>query len=399
MRLQNDDMLRTRYQIPSLLLLLSIVGIVIGLIGLGISFGLAAYDTWIWLIIFFVIFSGYVNALLVTAAVFRTVQAKWTPAFNRIGHSALFFTPILFLVLIVLMAGCTAYMPWIKHPVPRKEAWLNIPGLVTRDIVSLLVYWALCFFMVRWSLRADEKTRCGEEITDREHYRLNTIAAIIIAWYSVAATIISWDLIMSLSPRWASTMFAPYYFCTSVYAAMAIMVIAATALRKPLGIEQFLQPEQYNKLGNLMLAFSLLNMGFFYAQYLTIWYENLPEETFWLILRYFKGGSWPYIGWASFICAYAVPFVLLQSRGIKHSPGWLTGVSVLALLGVSLERYVMVVPSFKPVNPILFPVGVLIVFAFLGAFILTTALFFRRYAPISTAQVALQDMESEEMLV
>jgi len=35
----------------------------------------------------------------------------------------------------------------------------------------------------------------------------------------------------------------------------------------------------------LLFAFCLLNIDFFWSQFLTIWYANLPEETFYLIER------------------------------------------------------------------------------------------------------------------
>jgi len=83
-------------------------------------------------------------------------------------------------------------------------------------------------------------------------------------------------------------------------------------------------------------------MGLFFAQYLTIWYENLPDETPFIIMRYGIGKSpWGWMGWAAFIIGYAIPFIVLQSRKVKQTPRLVAPIAIVILLGVSLERYVL----------------------------------------------------------
>ena len=378
------------YMPPFWLTIASLAGIVMGLVGLAITFVIKPADAWAWLVVNFVYFVGITNGVLAWAVVFRTTQTRWTPAIGRLAQSCLAYAPVTAVVLIVLLAGARSYLPWVAHPVPAKAAWLNVPFMSVRDIVALALFWGICFLLTRWSLAADAK----RETSQREHYRMNVAAAAGVIVYAATSTIISWDFIMSLSPKWTSTVFGPYFFCTNIYAGAAVLILLSAALRKPLGVEKYIGPQQFQDLGNLMLGFCLFTMGLFYAQYLTIWYENLPEETEFLIVRYLHG-EFPYLGWAAFIIGYALPFILLQSKHLKRHPKMLAPVCVMALLGVALERYVLVVPSLDEHALLLYPAGILISLGFLGAFLLCITLFLRKYRPVSSADVELKQIYRE----
>ncbi len=378
----------TQYALPAWLRMASIAGIVIGIIGIGLGFRMASPDTWLWLLVGFVFFAGLAHGTLAWVAAFRVAQTRWAPAVNRLGHSLIAFLPVIAIALIILLAGVRHWVPWIAHPVPAKAGWLNVPFMVARDLVSVGVLYILFFLLVRWSLAADSEGGLTG-ITERDHFRLTAVATTAVMMYTVTGSIIAYDFIMSLLPTWYSTMFAPYIWITNAYSGMALLVLMATMLRKPLRVEQYLGPQQFQDMGNLMLGFSLFSMGLFFAQYLTIWYENLPEETPFLIIRYLRG-PWPYLGWASFILAYGIPFILLQSRHLKRNPAWLWPVAVMAIVGVALERYVLVVPSILPAKLMLNPLGGLVLLAFLGAMVLSVAAFVRRYSPVSSADEALR---------
>jgi Ni/Fe-hydrogenase subunit HybB-like protein len=379
------------WAICSALLLLGALGVIAG-------FASAPHEAWVWLVVCFVIFTGIINAILAWAAIFRVAQASWASSVNRLAHASLAFVPVMAGTLIILLIGVKNYVPWIDHPIPAKAAWLNVPFMVIRDAISLSVFWILAFLFVRWSLAADAQAASGEEVSRKAHYRLNGMATAVVIAFCVSSSIVAYDFIMSLSPEWASTMFAPYYFCANLYAAMAALILLAAALRKPLGVEKRIRSSEFHDMGNLMLAFSLFDMGLFFAQYLTIWYENLPEETPFLILRYDKG-AWPWVGWTAFVLAYAVPFIFLQSRRLKENPRWLSPVAVLAILGVCLERYMLVVPSIFPAKLLISPVSILMPLAFLGAFLIAIMLFLMKYSPVSAADAELwktRGMESTE---
>lgn len=378
-----------RFRAPAWLILACALAIAVGAAGLAISFVFAPLDAWLWLLVGFLTFGGAATGMVAWAAVFRVAQARWAGAVNRLGHSGIAFVPVAIVALIALVAGIRGYAPWVDHAPHGKGAWLNVPFFAIREAVGLGALWLLGLALVRRTLKADAEVAAGRSISTRFHYRLNAVAVALVIVYAVVLSIVSWDFIMSLSPEWVSTMFSAYFFTTNLYLAVAVLIVLAAAVRGRAGAEKHLGPQQFHDMGNLLLAFALLDMGFFFAQYLTIWYGNLPEETFFLIARYLRG-PWPPIGRASLIVGYALPFLLLQSRRLKRTPRMLAPVAVIAIVGVTLERYVLVVPSLLPTDLMLYPVGILSLLGFAGAFVLAITLFLARYSPISAADEALR---------
>lgn len=373
------------------------VSIAIGAAGAVVGFTAGpVVDAWLWLLVGFLIFAGIGQGMLAWAAAFRTANVRWVPAVNRLAHSAIVYGLVSYGVLVALMLGARAFVPWIAHPMPEKQAWLNLPFMQARLLGSMGLLLVLNYVMVRMGLCADAKVASGGEVSRKDHYRLNAVSIAAVLAYVIAFTLVAWDLIMSLNPHWISTMFAPYFFVTSMYTGMAMLIILASATRHRLGAERYLHPQQFQDMGNLMLGFGLFSMGLFFAQYLTIWYGNLPLETDFIILRYFKS-DWAPLAWVSFGLGYGLPFVILQSRWLKRTPALVAPVALLGLIGVALERYVLVVPSILPEKVAMAPAPGLVLVGFAGAFALCVTLFLRHYAPVSAADEALPEPEPLEV--
>ena len=197
--------------------------------------------------------------------------------------------------------------------------------------------------------------------------------------YAVVLSLLAFDLIMSLDPHWVSTLFGAYYFITSFYAALAAILLLSALGRKPLGLENFIQPKHFHDLGKLLLGFCLIAGDFFYSQFLVIWYGNLPEETRYVILRV-RESNWEPIAWTVLICSFAIPFVVLLSRKIKMIPGAMIALTSLILGGLWLERFLLVVPSLWKGD--FFPFGYVetaVTAGFLGVFALCVIFFLQKF--------------------
>jgi hypothetical protein len=97
-------------------------------------------------------------------------------------------------------------------------------------------------------------------------------------------------------------------------------------------------------LGKLLLGFNLTYLAMVWAQYIVIWYGNLPEETHFVILRIWQK-PWALLSWSVLALSVLIPFLVFLSRRAKQVP-WLVlcvGVSISA--GLWIERYVLIVPS------------------------------------------------------
>ncbi|MHB1459487.1 MAG: hypothetical protein ACYC0V_21460 [Armatimonadota bacterium] len=382
------------YAPPRWLWITSIAAILLGIIGTVVGFLIAPADTWLWLVIGFVSFAGLAHGMLAWAAAFRVAQTRWTAAVNRLGHSAIFFLPFLGVILIILLAGFRSYAPWTAHPVEGKTEWFNVPFMISREVILVGALWVLFILLVRRTLQADERKSQRNLTSRNEQHKLTAMSVACVMMYTITGTVIAYDFVMAFDPKWVSTMFSMYYWITGMYAGMAALILMAALMRKSLHVERFLETQQFHDMGNLLLAFSLFSMGLFFGQYLTIWYENLPDESQFIIIRYNKG-VWAWLGWTAFITGYVIPFILLQSRRLKRNPRMIIPVAFMVLAGVHLERYVLIAPSLSPTSIMLNPISKLSILMFIGALLLGIMMFFRRYPPISSADEELGRLQAD----
>ncbi|HPP76401.1 MAG TPA: hypothetical protein PLU88_14875, partial [Armatimonadota bacterium] len=90
-----------RLAFPGWIRLASILAVVIGAAAAIIGFLTApVVESWLWLVVWFLVFGGAAQGVLVWAAIFRVAQARWTPAVNRLGHSTIGFLPIVLGILV-----------------------------------------------------------------------------------------------------------------------------------------------------------------------------------------------------------------------------------------------------------------------------------------------------------
>ena len=122
-----------------------------------------------------------------------------------------------------------------------------------------------------------------------------------------------------------------------------------------------------------------------FSQFMPQWYGNLPEETQWMILRT-REMPWQGLGWIVFGMCFVIPFVLLLSRDVKKTPRAYSTVALIILVGIWLEKYLIITPQVSPDHiPLgLFDLGVTL--GFMGGFVLCIHGFLARYpyVPVSS---------------
>ena len=84
------------------------------------------------------------------------------------------------------------------------------------------------------------------------------------------------------------------------------------------------------------------------SQLLPIWYENMPEETSFLVPM--LNFSWKYISYLLLALVYAWPVLLLLNRWLKENIFYMRLVAFLILTGLWIERWWLVSAVLKPEN-------------------------------------------------
>jgi hypothetical protein len=123
--------------------------------------------------------------------------------------------------------------------------------------------------------------------------------------------------------------------------------------------------------GKMVFAFSIFWMYLSFAQYIVIWYGDIPVETFFIMVRFWHP-PWMLLSWLSVILIWVIPFLFLMGVRPKKSLLILGSVAALGLIGVWDLYYIMIVPSLQPYHLPFGWVELCVLAGFLGAFILTS---------------------------
>src|SRR2546428_4963807 len=115
-------------------------------------------------------------------------------------------------------------------------------------------------------------------------------AAIGILLFALTLTMGAVMWMKGLEHEWFSTMYGVYYFAGSVWMTLATVYLATALLKRQGPLQEVVHQVQFYFIGSLLLAFTVFYAYIHFAQYFIIWNANMPEETFWYVIR--EKGSW-----------------------------------------------------------------------------------------------------------
>ncbi|MCC6484685.1 MAG: hypothetical protein IT209_07565 [Armatimonadetes bacterium] len=322
--------------------ILMIIGVVGTVAGFFIGSRAMREQMWWMLLVNFLFWTGLAQGAFVWCAILRTGQATWCAGVNRLARASSNYIWVGIVLWAVLALGWRYWLVWVNEPeaVQLKYLWLNKPFYFIRDGAALL------FVAVLNQVFINAYRRLESDTSDRAHNIINRLAIAVVLTFVVSWSLIAFDMVMALEPQWTSTLFGAYFFVGSLYFGMAALIVLAFWLHEPLGLKEYFSPRQFSDMGNLLMGFGILVVYMLFAHLLEIWYGNIPEEITFIVHR-LRDVPWQWWALAAFLIAQAAPFILLQSQVTKRTPGRLAGVAVLVLVGMWLERTVLVVPSFS----------------------------------------------------
>ncbi len=317
-------------------------------------------------------------------------HAVWSVVVRRIAE--MFAAPMWILaILFVPILGFAIFheqfqlFPWMDadlmehdHLLHGKKPYLNFPFFVIRAIVFFALWIGFTKFFVGTSLRQDAGEG-GEPATAR----MRKFSAIFMLIFAGTITFAGIDWLMSLEPRWFSTIFGVYIFSGMVVSSLAAITIVTVWLRRSgrLG-DGIIHPHHLYNLGVLMFAFVCFWAYIAFSQYMLIWYANMPEESFYLADR-LKGG-WLGVSVALALVRFAVPFLALLSQRAKMNPTMLVWVSILVLAGQMLDMYWLIMPQLHTEGPQLGWQEIGPPLLLIGVIVLFMSQFIKKHSPLAT---------------
>ncbi|MEW6667777.1 MAG: hypothetical protein AB1512_21420 [Thermodesulfobacteriota bacterium] len=378
--------------------LMILAGAATFLVGISGAHSLRAWQAYLTNYVFW---TGLACGTFLFSPLLTMTGARWGRPLKRIAEAPGAFLPAAFILFWVLYLGKEEIFPWIREPVPEKAVWLNAGFMFAREGIGILALAAVGMAILIHSVKGDLKMPLGPGDSGEAqrpqghdvHFRAQGILSPIYGvLYGFILTLFAFDLIMSLDPHWYSTLFGAYFFTGSFYSGLAALVILAVIAVRRMGIGDIVSPKQFHDLGKLLLGFCLLTGDFFYAQFLVIWYGNIPEETRYVVLRV-NQPPWEPLAWLVLVTAFGIPFAVLLSRRVKMKPIPMLVLSTLILLAMWLERFLLVAPSLWKGRAI--PLGwmdLVITAGFFGLVALCTLGFLRRFPVLPVSDPLFQEL-------
>lgn len=193
--------------------------------------------------------------------------------------------------------------PHLDHALHAKLPLFTMPMFYLVSIVCLGVWILLANRLRYWSLRQDETG--AAECT----HKMRFYAAWGIFAFAFTLTFAAIMWMKALQHQWFSTMYGVYYFAGSMWVTIATVYVLAMILKRNGPLKEVVGYNQFYYIGSLLFAFTVFYAYIAFSQYFIIWNANIPEETFWYVLR--EKGSWWDIGLLIIFGHFFVPFLLL----------------------------------------------------------------------------------------
>lgn len=290
--------------VPTVLMVLGGLG---ALIGAYVDLKQFAFG---WLLAY-MLFLGLVLGSLFLVMAHHLFDASWSVGIRRFLEHLANLSPIMAALFIPLAVLAPKIYPWMQlalagktdHALSAKKPLLTLPMFYIVSFACLAIWVFVARVLRTWSLRQDETG--AAECTYRMRFHSYWGMAAFAATVTMAA--ILW--MKALMHEWFSTMFGVYYFAGSVWMTLATAYVIAVLLKRQGPLRDLVGEEQFYFLGSLLFAFTVFFAYVTFAQYFIIWNANMPEETFWFVLR--EKGTWWDIGMVIIFGHFFVPFLAL----------------------------------------------------------------------------------------
>ncbi|MBO0724566.1 MAG: hypothetical protein J2P52_03120 [Blastocatellia bacterium] len=223
--------------------------------------------------------------------------------------------------------------------ITHKSAWLNQPAFLIRGVIYFAIWIGLAACLRKWSRQQDENRDMGAL------QRAQNLSGPGFVIYALAVTFAGVDWVMSLDVEWYSTIFGLVFLIGQGVLALSLLITIGVYLSGRDPMARVYQPKHFHDQGKLLLTVIMVWAYFSFSQLLIIWSGNLPEETPWYLQRF--SGQWRWMGVGLILLNFALPFLLLLSRDLKHNRRRLMGVAWLLIAMRFVDMLWLIAPAFE----------------------------------------------------
>lgn len=348
-----------RFEIPArmrntsiALMVIGILALVIGAITLLGGDHVAKTRFWIVLVHNSVFFLLAATASVFIQAAASLAQGGWLVAYKRvpeaIGANVWVFGVIAAIILFLVaftfkVDGHNPIYHWMTphgDKILEGKKWFLSPGMFVGFTVVTIALWS--FFGRKFRALSIAQESAPKNSTKIYWTVFKWSAGFLFVYALTQMSTTPWFWLMSIDAHWYSTMFSWYTFASAFVTGMSFILLFVVYLKNQ-GNLQLVTKEHIHDLGKLMFAFSIFWTYVWFAQYMLIWYSNIPEETTYFKMR--QQGPYGMIWYATFIINFIMPILILMSRPSKRNYFTVCFMAMIIIFGHWLDFYIMTMPG------------------------------------------------------
>ena len=332
--------------------------------GVGI-WGIKVPVMWGWAITNFVWWIGIGHAGTLISAILLLLRQSWRNSINRFAEAMTLFAVASAGMFPLLHLG----RPWLFYwlfPYPntmgiqpqfRSPLVWDVFAVSTYATVSAL-FWYVGLIPDLATLRDRTRNRAAKILYGimamgwrgaASHWQKYETASLLLAGLATPLvlsvhTVVSFDFTVAIVPGWHSTIFPPYFVAGAIYSGFAMVLVLAIPLRAMYGLGDLITMRHLDNMAKVMLATGQIVAYSYVFEAFIAWYSGNPFEMYAIWNRMTGPYRWTY--WSLIFCNLVLP-QLLWWRKIRTSTPWLFIISLDVLVGMWLERYVIIVVSLS----------------------------------------------------
>jgi hypothetical protein len=229
---------------------------------------------------------------------------------------------------------------WLGHRplIQNQTIYLSWP----RYIIAAAFYFG-CWILWAWRIRI-LSLKFYEDRSPYTNLARNRWAGAGLPMIVLTLTFASIDWMMSLEPRWHSTMYGITFTVGCGLSGMAFVTFFLSRLADTPAMQGILKPSHLRDLGNLLLTFVMFYAYVAFSEFLLIWYANLHDEIPYYMNR--VTGVWGALAICIILFHFFLPFFMLLMRPIKDRPQTIGIVTVIILVMRYVAIYWLIAPAW-----------------------------------------------------
>jgi Ni/Fe-hydrogenase subunit HybB-like protein len=334
------------------------------LIGVGI-WGINIPVGWGFAIINFVWWIGIGHAGTLISAILLLLKQTWRNSINRFAEAMTLFAVACAGMFPLLHMG----RPWLAYwmfPYPSSMGvWPQFRSPLVWDVFAVSTYATISAVFWYVGLVPDFATmreRASHPLTKKvygilglgwrgsaRHWKRYEALYILLAGIATPLvlsvhTVVSFDFAIAIVPGWHTTIFPPYFVAGAIYSGFAMVLVLAIPIRHYYRLESMITMRHLQNSAKIMLATGLIvGYGYFFEAFMAF-YSGSTYERFMMQNRWF--GPYAVFYWSLILFNLVIPQVLWMPK-IRANTKWLFLISLVILVGMWLERFIIIVTSLS----------------------------------------------------